>query len=388
MRSKIASTLRVSATLVSAVMLCLLCTACGGRQSQKEETGVGNLMRYARLLKIYPRQGYEEVQLLDYRDTTKNSARFWIVPDSVKFDTPVPQGVTLLRTPLKSMLIYSSVYAGMLKELGSGESVTGVVDASFFTDPWYTDRIAKGIISDCGTATSPTLEKILALRPQGVMYTLYDGMQSQGLDKVSAAGIPLIPVTDNFEATPLARAEWMRFIGRLAGKGTEADSIFSKVEKSYNAIRGKVAKEGKHPTVLTDNLYEGVWYVPGGRSYQATLIKDAGGKYVWADDTSAGSLNLTYEQVLARAKNADIWIWKAYGYALTRQKLLSLDPRYAHFSAADKGGIYYSDTSISRIYEETPFHPELLLKEYAMIFNGAPTDSLRYYRQMKKYNRS
>ena len=55
-------------------------------------------------------------------------------------------------------------------------------------------------------------------------------------------------------------------------------------------------------------MYQGVWYLPGGASYQAKIIEDAGGKYIWADDKSAGSLNLSYEEVLAKAHNADIWL--------------------------------------------------------------------------------
>ena len=43
-------------------------------------------------------------------------------------------------------------------------------------------------------------------------------------------------------------------------------------------------------------------------------------------------------------------------------------------------GVYSADTHKVTLYEEFPFHPELLLEEYAKIFSG-DTANLRYFKQ-------
>jgi iron complex transport system substrate-binding protein len=48
--------------------------------------------------------------------------------------------------------------------------------------------------------------------------------------------------------------------------------------------------------------------VVGGNSYEAALLRDAGGAYVWADDTSIGSMTIDMEALLTRAANAQVWI--------------------------------------------------------------------------------
>ena len=57
------------------------------------------------------------------------------------------------------------------------------------------------------------------------------------------SGIPIVETADYMERTPLARAEWMRFYGRLYGKGALADSIFDITEQRYLEIKRKGGEE-------------------------------------------------------------------------------------------------------------------------------------------------
>jgi hypothetical protein len=63
-----------------------------------------------------------------------------------------------------------------------------------------------------------------------------------------------------------------------------------------------------------------------------------------------------------------------------------MDRRYGYFKAVDRGGVWWSDTSVSQLYEEFPFHPEMLLKDYIGIFHPdllKDGEAMRYFRQMK-----
>lgn len=206
-------------------------------------------------------------------------------------------------------------------------------------------------------------------------------MDSQG---VSGRNVKYVKFAENLESTPLGRAEWLRFIGLLTGEEQRADSIFNKTVENYEALKKKVAAVEKKPKVISETMYEGVWYMAAGDSYAARLLSDAGADFPWASNKGTGSLSLSFEEVLAKGGDASYWLIKAFG-PMTKQKLLASDKRYSRFKALDAGGVYYSDTSSSRYFEDTPFHPDRLLKDYLIIFHPEllPGDTLTYFRQLQ-----
>ena len=52
---------------------------------------------------------------------------------------------------------------------------------------------------------------------------------------------------------------------------------------------------------MTGRGTRGDFVIAGGRSYVAALIKDAGGRYVWADNTAQGSATIDLEAQIRRA---------------------------------------------------------------------------------------
>ena len=64
--------------------------------------------------------------------------------------------------------------------------------------------------------------------------------------------------------------------------------------------------------------------------------------------------------------------------------MLALYPHNDRFSAFSNHGVYYVDSATSGIFEETPFHPERLLREYVKLFHPdlLPGYSLQYYKPM------
>ena len=64
------------------------------------------------------------------------------------------------------------------------------------------------------------------------------------------------------------------------------------------------------PRVWLDLPWQSTWYAPGGHSYLATLIADAGGDYPLRHNDQAGSLPLPLERAWQYAQTADVWIIK------------------------------------------------------------------------------
>lgn len=356
--------------------IALLVASCG--RSGHTDDGA-NIMRHSRLLRMEDRNSYTVATVVNAKDTSSAVARYILVPRDAELPDSLPDGI-LLRTPLDNVALFSTVFAGAFDELGKLSSVKGVVDASYFSQPAIREGLAKGSVADLGAASSPSLERIAALRPQGIILSIYEGMDVKGLDRT---GVPVIQMEDNLESTPLGRAEWIRFVGALVGERERADSIFAEVEKEYSALSRQGSKYKDRPKVLAENMYQGVWYVPGGASYQARMFKDAGAVYPWESDSSTGSLSLSFEEVLVKAKDADFWLLKLYGTKLDRKALEAMDSRYVYFKATADGGVYYCDTATTPLFEEFPFHPERLLRDYIAIFHPESKYQLRYFRKMQ-----
>lgn len=369
--------LRFTLILIASMFLAVACT--GNKSGKAGTDNDNNVMQYAKMLRMYDHDGYTLAEILSPQDSTKVTSRFILLPEGA--EKPAANNATqVITVPLKSAIVYSSVHAAAMNELGQSGCIKGVADASYFKLPFVLNGIDNGTITDIGSSTSPSTEKIIDLNPQAIIVNQYEGADLKGIDRL---GIPVIQMAENLENTPLGRAEWIKFIGALTGERAKADSIFAAVEKHYTDLRGQAAVSSNRPKVLTENMYQGVWYVPGGASYKARMIADAGGIYPWADDKSAGSLNLSFEQVLDRAQDADYWLLQVFGVELSRTALLKMDSRYASFQAVDKGGVYYCDTQATFIFEETPFHPDRLLEDYIAIFSGK-TGSLHYFKPMTR----
>lgn len=343
------------------IFILLTLLSCGGKDSKSPSASE---MEYSELLNIVPADGYTKVEIRT-RANGNPVATYLLVPRDKEVPSGLPQG-EVIRIPVKSLVVNTTAYALPLKELKSLNVIKGVTDASFFNMPEIQQGLKSGAIVDLGNSQQPSVEKIVELHPDGIMINLFEGMSNAALP---TAGVPYIKFADNLESSPLGRAEWIKFLGVLTGTETVADSIFNQVEKKYNALARKAANVTKRPKVLTDNMYEGIWYVPAGNSVAAKVLKDAGGDFPWKDNGDTGSLSLSYEEVLDKANDADIWILKVFGTKLDSDKLAQMDNRYTQFLPYKKGNVWYSDTQDSGLFDYAAFHPELLLSDYLAIIH-------------------
>jgi iron complex transport system substrate-binding protein len=205
-----------------------------------------------------------------------------------------------------------------------------------------------------------------------------------GRAKVENIGAAIIECADYMETSALGRAEWMRFYGMLTGKENTADSLFAAIEHNYKTIVNENNKQKKHPKVLTERVTNGVWYCPGGNSSMAKLIKDAGGKYIFADNNQSGSLNLSPEMVINKSTDADVWLFIYYGNRpLTRNELAAEYSGYKTIKAFKEGNIYECNGKTSTYFEEISFRPDFLLEELTHILYS-PDSTLRYYKRISE----
>lgn len=97
------------------------------------------------------------------------------------------------------------------------DRIVGVCDAQYIQIPDIQKRLrlaegAKGKIEDCGSSMSPNIERIIALKPDAIILSPYEG---QSLGRLGKLGVPIILAADYMETSSLGRAEWMRFFAWL-----------------------------------------------------------------------------------------------------------------------------------------------------------------------------
>ena len=307
--------------------------------------------------------------------------RYILVPSDSLLPSPMPEGV-LLRTPLDNVVVFSGVHAHLLEELGAHNAIAGVCDARYMYCDAVSAGLSNGSIADCGSSLNADCEKIMQLGTDAVFVLPYE---NGGFGKLENLGIPLVLCADYMERSPLGCAEWMRFYGRLVGKAEQSDSLFAAIRNEYDSFRSMVPAVEERPKLMCELKGTSAWYVPGGESTMGCLYTDSGADYLFSSYRGNGSVPLSYEIVLDKASESDLWLLKYNSpETKTRESLLRDFAGYAHFFPFKSGEIYACNTHYKHLFEETSFHPEKLLKELVAIFypGTIPGYTLNYYEKM------
>lgn len=305
----------------------------------------------------------------------------------VQCGAPVPEDVTadaVIEVPVASAISMSTTYLPHFVELGQLDKLIGTDEFDFIYSPDVRALIDAGELAEVGGGSFVDVEKVLDLEPD-VVFTY--GIGSADYDAqpaLIAAGIPTVLNGDYMETTPLGRAEWVKFTSLFFNAEAEANALFSGIETAYDDMAELAASATERPSVLVNAMYGDTWYVSGGNSYQAHLIADAGGDYLWADDESTGGLPLSFEAVLERGADAGVWINPNFWFS--RADGLAEDERYSAFAAFEDGAVYNNVARVTElggndILETGVLHPEGVLADLITIFHPdlLPDHTLTYY---------
>lgn len=346
------------------------CGCSGGSNTSRTSAGAPCdtlKMEYAKHITIVEYDDYTEVKVRNPWDTTKLLGHYALVERDSQVKSEIPKGITKLEIPLQCPVVYSGVHVALIDELGHLDAVKGICDSQYLFEPRYKELVKEGKIADCGNNVSPDLERIFSLAPDAVLLSPYE--DSYGDEKLAKARIPVVECADYMESTPLGRAEWMRFYGRLFGESEKADSLFSETKKSYEGLKAKALAAKTKPSIMFDRIYSGVWYVPERLSTTGRFIEDAGGTNLFAYINKPGSGGLTSEEVLIKAGDADFWFIRHAGENINYSSLEKENPVYGKFKPFVNKKVYITDTSRSHVFEDAAFHPQWLLADMIFILH-------------------
>ena len=392
-------------------MVVLLVVACQGGKTASGEGGDTLQMKYAELLTIVKHNDGAYTEAIIENPWKKGTTlhKYILVPkgnegdetvarlkDNIRENATLQMGshCDIVRTPLESNVVFTAPHCQLMYELGCKNAITGVCDKDYINIPDIKERVKLSdgkastsdtdkVIIDCGSSMQPDMERIIALKPEGLLISPFEN--SGGYGKLDKLHIPIIETADYMETSPLGRAEWMKFYGLLFKSEERSDSLFSSIEKEYLALKAEAAKLPQGLSILTERKMGNVWYVPGGKSTMGILLKDANAKYIFADDTHSGSLAYGPERILSKGTQIDVWAFKYFGgKALSKNDLLAEYEGYKVLKAFNSNSIYQVDTSTQPYFELTSFHPEILLREFIILAHPKTTQfgKLRFYQHL------
>ena len=298
----------------------------------------------------------------------------------------LPNKLTLLRV----CMIPVFVVLALRPAFGCQIAATLVFALASFTD-MLDGKIARkrNLVTNFGKFADPIADKLLVMSAMIVMVGqgripswvcvlilarefVISGFRLVAVEggRVIAAGklgklkIPVVECADYMEVSALARAEWIRFYGRLVGKAELADSIFRGVASRYQQLKQQAGHSSQRPRLICEAPYNGQWFMPAGGSPMGQMYADAGADYLFSDIPGTGSAPLSIEHVLERALGSEIWLVKTYGLQ-SKAQLVADTPLLRGIRAQ----VWTCDPYEMKFYEETPFHPDLLLENLVALLH-------------------
>ncbi|MGN1375421.1 MAG: ABC transporter substrate-binding protein [Prevotella sp.] len=348
------------------IVIVLSLLSCNGKgNGVSSDNGDTITLKYADNLTMIRHEGYTVVTLNNPWKKGKTLHTYILVPSDRTLPDNLPQG-TIVRTPLKKAVITTSVHCGLILSFNRADNIKGVCDVRYINIPEIKALLTRGAIADCGSGITPTLEKIIDIDADAILISPFQN--NGGYGRLSEWKRPIIETADYMETSALGRAEWMKFYGLLFGAEKEADSIFNTVESRYNELKALAKTSKTRNSVVMDKMHSSVWYVPGGMSTIGGIIADANTDYPFSSDKNSGGVPLPFELVLEKAGNCDIWMFR-YNSSVpaTLRSILQENKGYSQFKAYKNGEIYGCNTYNNTFYEDTPFHPDLLLRDFIII---------------------
>lgn len=280
----------------------------------------------------------------------------------------------VIEVPVDDVVTLTTTNLPHFAELDAVDRVAGVGTGAFVATPEVRERIDDGELSDFADAEGqPDVERLVAADPD---LLLMDGFGDAVLGETARtvqAGIPTALNVDFDESTLLGRAEWLKFTALFWNAEEAATEAYDRIADAYADVATRADAAGERPSVFVNTPFEGVWFTPGGASFLANAITDAGGEYVFADDDSTGSLQLDIETVLDAAGDADVWL-QAGSVRGSLDDLAAQDERFRQFRAFTQGDVWAYDLQTTEgggnaVFETAYTRADLFLADLAKIFH-------------------
>ena len=314
-------------------------------------------------------------------------ARYLLLPKEAASQYTAAANEKVIIVPLQRMALLSDTFIGAAELLEAMEQVVATSDTSTLYNEVACSRARSGQLQGVSPAGITNAEQLVALSPDGIMMNYFEG-SDHSLSLPASSQIPIIYNNDWQESTPLGRAEWIKFIGLLFGKGETASKIYQETKNRYESLRQKVLQQSESPAprVLFGQAYKGVWYLPAEDSYVASFLRDAGAAFK-GSAVGAPGVPISFEQVFLDHAEDDVWLAWHSADIRSYDDFLKQDKRYSRFKPFKERCIWLNSKRVrgtaNDYFEQGPYKPDVILGDLVYIFHPAlmPSDFIPSYWQ-------
>lgn len=285
----------------------------------------------------------------------------------------------------RRIVAMSSTHVALLDAIGAADRIVGVSGLDYIANPVIQAR--RDSIGDIGYEGNINYELLLSLDPDIVLLYGVNGASSME-GKLSELGIPYMYVGDYLEDSPLGKAEWMVALSEVAGNREDGIKAFSELPVRYNALKQKVAEKALDaPSVMLNAPYGDSWFLPPMGSYLVRLIEDAGGNYVYKNNTGTSSMPVDLEEAYRLVSEADMWL--NVGGANSLGDVKEACPKFTDTRCFREGRVYNNNARANSsggndFFESAVVHPDIVLRDLVKIFHPELVDEeFVYFKQLK-----
>lgn len=310
----------------------------------------------------------------------------------VQCGTPPPDGypdATIIEVPVRTAISMSTTHLGYLEKLSLLDRLIGLGDGKYVNTEGVRQRLDEGELPEVGDGAEVNVEAVLELNPDVVIALGVGNASKDSHPMLLDAGVKVVMFSDFMESSPLGRAEWLKFMALLFNREAEAEAAFAEIAARYQEVAAVAADVTDRPTVFMGYDIRGTWYMPGGDSYAARYLADAGADYLWANDGGTSRIPLDFESVYERAHDAEYWLNLSQFYT-SLADVLAADERYGDFAAFQNHRVYNNNARLNQNggndYNESGLvNPDIILADIIKILHPElmPDHELVYYRHLQ-----
>lgn len=189
-----------------------------------------------------------------------------------------------------------------------------------------------------------------------------------------SSAIPIVPILEYLEPHPLGRAEWMNAFGWLVNDSawSRSNAVFEEIATRYDSIRNSNTSRDAF-RVFTGSVEHGEWHAPGGDSFIATLLRDAGVTYVFDDRQGRENVRIPFEEMIEIGTEAEAWglVVQHVGDVLTVEGLLQKDD-HNRLILPKSRRVFVANTTQCDYFGWWVARPDAMLENLTCLFGEAP----------------
>ncbi len=358
----------------------------------KETNSAENTIQTSKKNEIKYAKGFTITQFQNYKLLTLKNA--WVGDNTsfkyVLYNDDKPKGIDdaiFIKTPIKSIACMSLTHVAFIEKIGKENSIIALSGCDYVSSPKVNHRITTNLIKEIGQGQSINYEMLLEQAPDFIMGFGIDASSNSYINKLNSLGLSVVLNAEYMETHPLGKAEWIKFVAAFYGEDEQASIIFNEIEKEYLGLLELTQDLDEKPTVFAGMPWDGAWYVPGAKSFQVQLFKDAGARYLWMDNDEKSSLVKSKEIIIDEAYDADFWLNQNSYRDIA--SIVGFDEKFKGFKSVKLKQLYNNDkrlntTAGNDYWESGVANPHIVLKDLIEVFHPNLIDhQLYYYRKLE-----